>query len=78
MSRIWRIALLPGDGVGPEVAAAARTVLEAIAEAAGIGLMFETAPVGGAALETTGSPLPEETVSKLNHIFRRVDSVSGQ
>ncbi len=62
MSRTFRIALLPGDGVGPEVSAAARAVLEAVAGRAGLGLDFETAPVGGAALQATGSPLPEATM----------------
>jgi 3-isopropylmalate dehydrogenase len=61
VSRTFRIVLLPGDGVGPEVAAAARAVLESLAGQAGFDLDFETALVGGAALEATGSPLPEET-----------------
>ena len=61
MSRTSRIVLLPGDGVGPEVAAAARAVLEAVAGDAGLDLDFETALVGGAALEATGSPLPKAT-----------------
>ena len=62
MSRTFRIVLLPGDGVGPEVTAAARTVLDAVAGQAGIDLEFPTALVGGAALEATGSPLPAATL----------------
>jgi 3-isopropylmalate dehydrogenase len=53
------IAVLPGDGIGPEVTHEARRVLEALA----LGLDFEEAPVGGAAYLLTGRPLPEETLN---------------
>ena len=53
------IAVLPGDGIGPEVTREARRVLEALA----LGLDFEEAPVGGAAYLLTGRPLPEETLA---------------
>ena len=53
------IAILPGDGVGPEVTAQARRVLEAAAPSA---QMCE-ALVGGAAIDRTGSPLPDDTVA---------------
>jgi len=53
------IAVLPGDGIGPEVTREARRVLEALA----LGLDFEEAPVGGAAYLLTGRPLPEETLN---------------
>jgi 3-isopropylmalate dehydrogenase len=52
------IALLPGDGIGPEVIAEARRVLDALA----IGLEFEEAPVGGAAYAALGHPLPVSTL----------------
>ncbi|URW76012.1 3-isopropylmalate dehydrogenase [Sphingomonas donggukensis] len=52
------IALLPGDGIGPEVVAEARRVLDAL----DLGLTFEEAPVGGAAYETLGHPLPISTL----------------
>ncbi|MBN2972757.1 3-isopropylmalate dehydrogenase [Roseomonas aeriglobus] len=52
------IALLPGDGIGPEVVAEARRVLEAL----DLGLSFESAPVGGAAYEALGHPLPVSTL----------------
>ena len=52
------IALLPGDGIGPEVVAEARRVLDAL----DLGLTFETAPVGGAAYEALGHPLPVSTL----------------
>ena len=58
----YRIALASGDGVGPEVTAAARRVLEAAGEAFGFGLMFEECPVGKAAYDAFGDPLPERSL----------------
>ena len=48
------IALLPGDGIGPEVLAEARRVLDAL----GLDLTYQEAPVGGAAYAVSGHPLP--------------------
>lgn len=56
-----RIALLPGDGIGPEVTEAAVTVLKALDETEGLGLTFERLPFGGAAVDATGEPFPEVT-----------------
>ena len=53
------IALLPGDGIGPEVIGQARRVLDALAID---GLVFDEAPVGGVAYKTTGHPLPSATL----------------
>jgi 3-isopropylmalate dehydrogenase len=53
------IAVLPGDGIGPEVSAQAVRVLEAL----DLGLSFEEAPVGGAAYLAAGHPLPPETLA---------------
>jgi len=61
------IAVLPGDGIGPEVTREARRVLEALA----LGLDFEEAPVGGAAYLLTGRPLPEETLA----LAKKADAV---
>ena len=52
------IAILPGDGIGPEVTTQARRVLDAL----GLDLAFEEAPVGGAAYEASGHPLPPQTL----------------
>ncbi len=57
------IVLLPGDGVGPEVAAAARTVLEAVAAAFGHAFTFHEQLIGGAAIDAAGEPLPDETLA---------------
>lgn len=56
------ITLLPGDGIGPEVVSAAREVLEAVAAIFGHRFEFREAPIGGCALDATGSPLPEGTL----------------
>ncbi len=53
-----KIALLPGDGIGPEIMAEAVKVLNAL----DLQLETETAPVGGAAYEAAGHPLPESTL----------------
>ncbi len=62
------VALLPGDGIGPEVIAEARRVLDALALP---GLSFEEASVGGAAYKTSGHPLPPETLD----LARRADAI---
>jgi len=57
-----RIAVLPGDGIGPEVAAEAVKVLKKVAEAYGHEFVFEEALIGGAAMDESGTPLPDETL----------------
>jgi len=56
------IVLLPGDGIGPEVARAAASVLQECAREFQHQFTFVELPVGGAAIENTGSPLPNETL----------------
>ena len=56
------ITLLPGDGIGPEVTAAAREVLEAVARRFGHRFEFREAAIGGCAIDATGVPLPPETL----------------
>ncbi len=57
-----RIVLLPGDGIGPEVLGAARQVLEAIARQFQHRWELAVYPIGGAALDEAGDPLPPETL----------------
>lgn len=57
-----RIAVLPGDGIGPEVAAEGVRVLEAVARKYGHEFTIETSLIGGAAIDATGSPLPQATL----------------
>src|SRR5690606_12819231 len=53
-----KIAILPGDGIGPEIIEQALLVLNALDEK----FEFEQAPVGGAGYEAHGHPLPEGTL----------------
>lgn len=62
------IALLPGDGIGPEVVTEAKRVLDALNID---GLTYEEAPVGGAAYKTLGHPLPPSTLD----VSRRADAI---
>jgi len=57
-----RIAVLGGDGIGPEVTAAAVRVLEAVARRYGHEFQFVEALIGGAAIDASGSPLPPRTI----------------
>ncbi len=57
------IVLLPGDGIGPEVTAAARQVLECIAEKHDHEFSFAEHLIGGAAIDAVGDPLPADTVA---------------
>lgn len=66
-----KIAVLPGDGIGPEVVAEARKVLEAAARQGHHHLEVEEGLVGGAAIDETGSPLPVETLD----LCRQSDAV---
>ena len=57
-----KIAVLPGDGIGPEVVAEAVKVLERLRRDYGLKIELETAPVGGAAYDQAGQPLPPATL----------------
>ncbi|MCB5206153.1 3-isopropylmalate dehydrogenase [Methylovorus mays] len=54
-----KIAVLPGDGIGPEIVAQAVKVLNAL----NIGIEMQEAPIGGAGYEAAGDPLPEATLA---------------
>lgn len=58
----YRIASLPGDGIGPEVCREARRVLAAVAERFDLAFAYTEALVGAAAIDATGDPLPAETL----------------
>lgn len=58
------IVVIAGDGIGQEVTAVGKQVLEAIAQKYGHEFTFDTALIGHAAIEATGSPLPDETITK--------------
>lgn len=62
MTSSFRITLLPGDGIGPEIMAVTVEVLKTIGRQMDLAFEFETALIGGAAIDATGEPLPEETL----------------
>ncbi|MFH0702613.1 MAG: 3-isopropylmalate dehydrogenase [bacterium] len=59
----YKIAVLPGDGIGPEIVEQAIKALNSISKKFGCKFNFTYALVGGAAIEKTGKPLPEETLN---------------
>jgi 3-isopropylmalate dehydrogenase len=71
MTKTYKIALIPGDGIGTEIMQVAVAVLQAIAPKFNLLFAFETAIAGGVAIDATGHPLPAETLE----ICRRSDAV---
>jgi len=59
-----KIALLAGDGIGPEVTQEAVNVLDAVAAAGGHTFDYVPLPIGGNAIDAFGTPLPDETLQK--------------
>lgn len=57
------IAVLAGDGIGPEIVAEAVKVLDALSAEHGLAITLEYAPVGGAGYEAAGKPLPDATLA---------------
>ena len=58
------VALIPGDGIGPEIVGEAKKVLEAVGEKFGHHFSFETLLMGGCSIDAYGLPLTEETLAK--------------
>ncbi len=58
----WTIAVLPGDGIGPEVIRAATTILQDCAGEFGFQVSLVEFPFGGLAIDRCGKPLPQETL----------------
>jgi len=67
MKDSYRIVVLPGDGIGPEITHEALKVLTAVAKMDGFELEFEHHLIGGAAIDHAGTPLPESTVDACRH-----------
>jgi 3-isopropylmalate dehydrogenase len=59
----YRITLLPGDGIGPEIARVARAVIEHTASLSGFSVRFEERAFGGASIDRYGEPLTDETLA---------------
>ena len=69
--RQHHVAYLPGDGIGPEVCGVARRVVEAAGARFDFEVRWDEQPVGGAAIDTEGTPLPATTLEAC----RRADAV---
>src|ERR1700750_2158886 len=65
------ILIVPGDGIGQEVTAVGKKVLDKIAAKFGHTFTYDTALIGHAAIEATGSALPDESLEKM----RKSDAV---
>ncbi|KAG4972660.1 hypothetical protein AAZX31_13G348900 [Glycine max] len=59
----YSITLIPGDGIGPEIISVAKDVLVLVGSLEGIKFEFQEVLMGGAALDATGVPLPDDTLS---------------
>jgi len=62
MSKSYKIGVIKGDGIGPEIIDEAIKVLDAVSVQEGFNLKYEEMLLGGAAIDETGVPLPEETI----------------
>ena len=60
----YKITLLKGDGIGPEIVNQAVKVLDKTGEKFGFSIEYDEALLGGCAIDATGVPLPDETVEK--------------
>lgn len=59
---MYRISVITGDGIGPEIVPVATSLLEAVLDRMGVSVEFRYYPAGDQALKTVGSALPEETL----------------
>jgi 3-isopropylmalate dehydrogenase len=66
-----KLAILPGDGIGPEIIAEARRVLQVLQSEHGLSIEMEQADIGGTAYEASGHPLPETTLQ----VVRQADAI---
>lgn len=63
----YRIAIIPGDGIGPEIVREARRVLEAVGKRYGHRFSYTELLLGGASIDATGEPLTRETLEAAKH-----------
>lgn len=71
MTQSFRITLLPGDGIGPEIMAVTVEVLKQVGSQLDLSFDFQEALIGGIAIDEAGSPLPEATLE----VCRQGDAV---
>jgi len=63
MMKNYKITLIKGDGIGPEIIDEAVKVLDAVSSCCGFNFEYEEALMGGVAYDITGDPLPQETIT---------------
>ena len=71
MGKNYKIGIIKGDGIGAEIVDEAVNVLDAVSAKYGFSLSYEDFLLGGAAIDETGVPLPEETINGV----KKVDAV---
>lgn len=71
MTKTYKIALLPGDGIGPEVIAESVKILDAIAEKSDFDFEYKSADAGGVAIDAHNDPMPLDTLD----ICKKSDAV---
>ena len=71
MGKSYKIGIIKGDGIGPEIVDEAINVLDAVATKFNFDIQYEEFLLGGAAIDETGVPLPPETIAGV----KRVDAV---
>jgi len=59
----YKIAVIPGDGIGPEVTNSARMVMDVVAKKFGHDFSYDELLAGGIAIDVTGNPLPSSTIA---------------
>ena len=57
----YKITLLPGDGIGPEITNVTQKILELVSRKFGFELKFKEMPFGGSAIDSDGIPFPDRT-----------------
>ncbi|QNM85271.1 3-isopropylmalate dehydrogenase [Polaribacter pectinis] len=67
----YTIAVIPGDGIGPEVTNQAKKALDAVAEVYDHIFLYKEAQMGSCAIDATGNPLPEKTIE----ICKKADAI---
>ena len=58
-----KIAVIPGDGIGPDIVRQAYKVLDSVSKVYNMKFEFQEVSMGGAAIDQFGKPLPEETLN---------------
>ena len=60
----YKITLLPGDGIGPEITNVTRRILDLVSSQFGFELKFQEMPFGGSAIDSDGIPFPDKTLQE--------------